>query len=210
MHTPISIVAHTARLVTTTVDRITGDRVEVPLLVAAACQKALSLFCIESRIMYGQAAWIEILENNEPLWAGCWGENYSFWVATQYGEVIDLNASIAHRKRSHTEPGLKSICSPPILWSQEAPKFYRYKPEGVAELDLQDTKDQAYFRQVDDTLCASIPSIDRDAPIDASHFPHESIICPDRRVLDDSRQSFAHFDRVLSVKGIPPVPQFLA
>src|SRR5579863_6399083 len=89
--TPIPVIAQVARAVTETVDRISGDRVEVPLLVAAACVEALKAFGIESRVMYGQAAWIEVLEDGSLIWAGCWGKNIHFWVATQHGEIVDLN-----------------------------------------------------------------------------------------------------------------------
>src|SRR3954447_25547116 len=99
--TSLPIIASVSRVVTRVVDRITGDRVDFPLLVAAACVEALKRFGIESRVMYGQVAWIEVLEDNSLVWAGCWGQNYHFWVATQFGEVVDLNASVAHRKRSH-------------------------------------------------------------------------------------------------------------
>src|SRR5690349_3458324 len=97
--TPLAVIANVSRVVTKVVDRITGDRVDFPLLVAAACVEALKRFGIESRVMYGQVAWVEIIENNgdqSVAWAGCWGENFHFWVATQYGEVVDLNTSVAH------------------------------------------------------------------------------------------------------------------
>src|SRR4051812_33033629 len=99
--TSLAIIANVSRVVTKVVDRITGDRADFPLLVAAACVEALKRFGIESRIMYGQVAWVEVMDDHSLAWAGCWGENFHFWVATQYGEVVDLNTSVAHRKRSH-------------------------------------------------------------------------------------------------------------
>src|SRR5689334_19457121 len=111
--TPLPVIANVSRVVTKVVDRITGDRVDFPLLVAAATVEALKGFGIESRIMYGQVAWIEVLDDHSVTWAGCWGENFHFWVATQFGEVVDLNASVAHRKRAHSNPNLKAVYSPP-------------------------------------------------------------------------------------------------
>lgn len=206
--TPLPVIANVARVVTAVTDRIVGDRVDVPLLVASACVEALKLHSIESRVMYGQAAWIEILEDETPIWAGCWGENVHFWVATEYGEVVDLNASIAYRRRPHDDPSLKAKASPPMLWSAEIPAFYRYLPEGVAEVELTDAGDQ---RKLDLVLqeirekCgpAHVQPVADDSELG---FPNEPILCPGRRLLDDSRDSFRHFDRALSVRGMPPAP----
>ncbi len=201
--TPVAVIANVSRVVTKVVDRITGDRVDFPLLVAAACVEALKIHGIESRLMFGQVAWIEVLENQSVVWAGCWGQNYSFWVATQFGEVIDLNTSVAHRKRAHTDPNLKALYSPPILWSAEVPRFYRFVPEGVAELEITDERDQkryeAVLREVREK-CG--PTHLTGEP----EFPNEPILCPGRKLLDDSLESFKHFDRAISVRGIPPAP----
>jgi hypothetical protein len=37
-------------------------------------------------------------------------------------------------------------------------------------------------------------------------FPNEPILCPERKLLDDSNESFKKFDRALSVRGIPEAP----
>lgn len=201
--TPLPIIAQVSRVVTRVVDRIAGDRVDYPLLVAAACEQALKQYGIESRIMYGPAAWVEVTEDNQPFWAGCWGENFHFWVATQFGEVVDLNVSIAHRKRVHQNPQLKSAFSPPMLWSAEVPNFYRYQPEGVAEIELTDPKDQKKYDLV-------IREIQEKCTLEAiqgePQFPSEAMLCPGRRVLDDGNQSFKHFDRALAVRGVPQAP----
>ena len=206
LSTDLAIIANVSRVVTRVVDRITGDRVDFPLLVAAACVRALEQFNIESRIMYGQVAWIEVMDDHSIAWAGCWGENFHFWVATQFGEVIDLNTSVAHRKRSHSTPHLKALYSPPILWSADLPGFYRCIPEGVAELELKDDADQKRYDRVIQEIeekCqpALIDSTDGDLD-----FPNEPILCPGRRLLDDSRQTFKLFDRALAVAGIPQAP----
>src|SRR5262245_199542 len=120
--TPLEVIANVSRVVTKVVDRIIGDRVDFPLLVAAACVEALKQFDIRAQVMYGHVAWVEVLEDQKLVWAGCWGENFHFWVATQFGEVVDLNSSVAHRKRSHTMPHLNAIYSPPMLWSKEIPR----------------------------------------------------------------------------------------
>src|SRR5215213_3971468 len=117
--TPLSVIANVSRVVTMVVDRITGDRADFPLLVSAACVEALKNFGIEARVMYGQAAWIEVMEDQSVVWAGCWGKNIHFWVATQFGEVVDLNTSVAYRTQAHSSPELKGQFSPPIVWSAE-------------------------------------------------------------------------------------------
>jgi len=202
--TPTPIVANVSRVVSKVVDRLTGDRGEFPLLVAGAVSAALKNFSIDSRVMYGPAAWIEITDQSSPIWAGCWGEHFSFWVATQFGEVVDLNTSIAHRKRSHQDPDLKSIYSPPMLWSREVPLFYRYQPEGIAELEITDPRDLARFEAVMKEVREKCRPEKLQGAAEA--FANEPILCPDKRVLDDSEHMFRHFDRALSVRGIPPAP----
>lgn len=212
--TPLPIIAEVTRIVTRVIDRITGDRVDYPLLVGAGCVEALKAFGIESRVMFGQVAWVEILEETQqPIWAGCWGENYHFWVATQYGEVVDLNTSVACRKRSHTSPELKAIYSPPMLWSKKVPAFYRYIPEGIAEMELMEPADQRKYDLVmseirskcDPKKLTSEPgkTAQTDSDLD---FPNEPLLCPNRKVLDDSKKSFQHFDRALGIHGVPQPP----
>ena len=259
--TPLPIIANVSRVVTHVVDRITGDRVDFPLLVAVACVEALKNFKIEARVMYGKVAWVEIMDDQSLIWAGCWGENFHFWVATQFGEVVDLNTSVAFRKRSHSNPNLKALYSPPILWSAEVPGFYRYVPEGVAELGLEDLveeKDRARYTAVLAEVkskcgfghlpnffpaklsqAAHSPVLSTQAEaLPATHylggskdpltdlgavasaaelaneefdevdlgFPNEPILCPGRKLLDDSKNTFRHFDRAVSVYGIPGAP----
>ena len=84
-HTPFPVIANVSRIVTKVIDRLTGDRSDYPLMVAAATVEALKLHGIDSRIMYGEAAWVEILENHGVQWAGCWNGNIYFWVGTAFG-----------------------------------------------------------------------------------------------------------------------------
>lgn len=206
--TPLEVIANVSRIVCAVADRLTGDRVEFPLFVAACCVEALKCHGIESRIMYGEAAWIEILENQTPVWAGCWGKNFHFWVATSCGEVVDLNSSVAHRKRSHSDPTLNAIYSPPMLWSVEVPRFYRYKPQGVAELDLTDERDIHRYKVAVEEIrekCSPKQAVSAGSE-HPPQFPNEPILCPGRRLLDDSQQSFRMFDRALSVHPFPPAP----
>lgn len=203
--TPLAVIANVSRVVTKVADRITGDRGDYPLLVAAACVEALKAFGIESRIMYGQVAWIEILENHQVIWAGCWGDNFHFWVATQFGEVVDLNTSVAHRKRAHSNPELKAVYSPPILWSSEVPSFYRYQPEGIAELELTDERDRRRFAAVLEEVQEKCTPAHLEKDDDLS-FPNEPILCPGRKLLDDSASTYRHFDRAIGTQGIPKAP----
>jgi hypothetical protein len=202
--TPIAVIANVSRVITKVVDRITSDRVDFPLLVCAAVVEALKNFGIESQVMYGPAAWVEIMPDHQPVWAGCWGQNFHFWVATQYGEVVDLNTSVAHRKGSHSQPSLKAAYAPPMLWAREVPAFYRYEPEGIAELELTEATDIERFEKV----LREINEKCRPEKLqgEQEQFANEPILCPGRKLLDDSEQSFRHFDRALSVRGIPEAP----
>ncbi len=202
--TPAPVIANVSRVVTLVADRITGDRNECPLLVATACVEALKGHGIQSRVMYGQVAWIEVLQDHSVIWAGCWGEHFHFWVATEYGEVVDLNVSIAHRKPAHSDPNQRGMFSPPMLWSKEVPAFYRYQPEGVAEVELTDTRDQRHL----DLVLSEVREKCRPELLtdDVADFPNEPILCPGRKLLDDSVGSFKQFDRALSVRGVPPAP----
>jgi hypothetical protein len=202
--TPPEVIATVARVVTAVTDRITGDRVDYPLLVSSACVEALKQLGVKAQVMYGQVAWIEILEDQTVVWAGCWGNNHHFWVATQFGEVVDLNTSVAHRKRAHSTPHLKPLYSPPMLWSREIPKFYRFAAEGVAELELHLEEDRRKYELV----LREIREKCRPELIAGKEpqFPNEPILCPGRKLLDDSHQTFRHFDRALSVHGIPDSP----
>lgn len=205
--TPLAVIAAVSNIVTRVVDRLMGDRGDYPLMVGAACVEALKVFNIESRVMYGQVAWIEVMEDHSVIWAGCWGENIHFWVATQFGEVVDLNTSIAFRKQAHSTPHLKALYSPPMLWSQEVPRFYRYIPEGIAEIELTDPQDikkrDLVFAEVIEK-CSQLKVDNKpDADLD---FPNEPILCPGRRILDDSKNTFRHFERSIAVQGLPDSP----
>src|SRR5438034_645882 len=93
--TPLHTIAQISKVVTRVIDRLTGDRVDYPLLVAGACSAALGNYGIESHILYGRAAWVEILEDHSVLWAGCWENSQHFWVESEFHEIIDLNSSVA-------------------------------------------------------------------------------------------------------------------
>ncbi len=205
--TPLPVIAQVSRTVAMAVDRLTGNaRVQTPLLVAMGVREALKAFQIQSQVMYGKVAWIEVLPDQQVLWAGCWGKSFHFWVATQFGEVVDLNVSVAHKQQAHDRPELQAQFSPPMLWSKEVPAFYRYVPEGVAELELHDKRDERLF----ELLLAEVrekcipESLETDEA--ALSFLNEPILCPGRRILDDSEGTFRYFDRALSVRGIPPSP----
>ena len=200
----MEVIACVSRVVSKVVDRITGDRVEVPLLVAAASVEALKNFGITAQIMYGPAAWIEVFPDHSVAWAGCWGEHFTFWAATQFGEVVDLNVSVAHRKPSHDKTLAAAIYSPPMLWSLDVPAFYRYRPEGIAELELHDERDRKHYELV----LREVQEKCQPAQIAGKEpeFPNEPILCPGRRLLDDSQGTFKQFDRALSVRGIPVSP----
>jgi len=203
-HTPTEVVANVSRIVTRVIDRLTGDRSDYPLLVALACKHALKNHGIQSRILYGSVAWLEVLENHSILWAGTWGDHFGFWVETELDEVVDLNVSVAHRKKDHNNPDHRPLYSPPMLWSQEVPKFYRYKPEGVAEVAGLGSRDENWLKLALEEI--NLKCTPEALLKDHQDFPNEPMICSGRKLLDDTIQSFRHYDRALSVMGIPSSP----
>jgi hypothetical protein len=207
--TPLPIIAEVSRLVTKVTDRITGDRSEYPLLVACVTTEVLKRLGVDAHVFYGAAAWVEVMDNENLMWVGAWGEHTHFWVGTQYGEVVDLNTSVSFRKRSHLNPDHQPKFSPPLLWSKEVPRFYRYQPEGIAEVELDGERDRRWFDLCLAEVLEKLPQTQAllDIPEDALDFPDEAILCPNRRILDDGAQSFRHYDRAILVQGIPEAPK---
>ena len=206
--TPLPVIATLSRLVTKITDRISGDRSEFPLLVACVTTEALRHYGIAATIFYGQAAWIEVMEDMNLMWVGCWGEHTHFWVVTPQGEIVDLNTSVSFRKRSHSNPLHQPKYSPPLLWSREVPKFYRYQPEGIAEVELDAERDRRWFDLCVKEVIEKLPPLETLLQSEESEldFPDEAMLCPGRKILDDAAQNFRHFDRALLVKGIPESP----
>lgn len=202
--TPLEVVANVSRVVTRVVDRVTGDRSNYPLLVCIACVHALRGHGITAQVIFGKAAWIEVLPDHELRWVGCWSESVHLWVETQHGEVVDLNASVSFRRRTDGMRATDALRSPPILWSSEIPRFYRYAGEGLAQADLLEDRDRRWL----DTCLREISEKCGTSQIEGkeAEFPNEPILCPGRRVLDDSESSFRHFERALGVRGIPAAP----
>ncbi|NDG84060.1 MAG: hypothetical protein EBX52_03360, partial [Proteobacteria bacterium] len=163
---------------------------------------------IEANIFYGQAAWVEVMENHSLMWVGAWGDHTHFWVATPFGEIVDLNVSVSHRKKAHSNPDHQPKYSPPILWSREVPAFYRYVPGGIAEVELDSERDRRWFELCTSEVVEKLGNLEAllgtpEADLD---FPDEAILCPGRRILDDGARSFLHFDRALAVQGLPAKP----
>ena len=206
--TPLAVIATVSRLVTKVTDRISGDRSEFPLMVASVAANALMQVGIGANVFYGQAAWIEVMEDMNVMWAGCWGTHTHFWVTTQFGEIVDLNTSVSFRKKAHSNPLHQPKHSPPILWSREVPSFYRYAPEGLAEIELDSERDQRWFETCLKEISEKLPSKELLFAMkeDELDFPDEAILCPGRKILDDAAQNFLHFDRALMVQGIPERP----
>jgi hypothetical protein len=206
--TPLPIVATVSRLVSKITDRIAGDRSEFPLLVACVAQEALKHYSIPTQIFYGQAAWCEVMEDQSVLWAGCWGDHSHFWLSTQHHEVVDLTVSVSHRKRDHQNPNHLPKWSPPMVWSKDVPNFYRYEPIGIAEIDLEDERDQRWFKACIEEFKEKAPPLSQLLGTSENEldFPEEAILCPGKKLLDDAAQSFLHYDRALMVQGIPESP----
>jgi hypothetical protein len=206
--TPLPWIAEISRLVTKITDRVTGDRSEFPLLVAAVTAESLRLCGIQANVFYGSAAWVEVMENQSLMWAGCWGSHTHFWAVTPFGEVVDLNTSVSHRKKAHGNPDHQPKFSPPLLWSREVPAFYRYLPEGIAEIELDSERDRRWFETAMNEIREKLSEPQRLLAVaeDSLDFPDEPILCPERRLLDDAGRTFQHYDRALMIQGIPPKP----
>jgi hypothetical protein len=205
--TPLPVIAEVSRLVTKVTDRITGDRSEFPLLVASVTCEVLKKFGIDAHVFYGAAAWVEVMENQSLMCA--WGEHTHFWVGTQFGEVVDLNTSVSFRKRAHTNPDHQPKHSPPLLWSKEVPAFYKYVPEGIAEVELDGERDKRWFelclKEVSEKLTEANQLLE--TPLEDLDFADEAILCPGRKILDDGAQNFRHYDRAILVQGLPEAPK---
>jgi hypothetical protein len=207
--TPFPIIAEVSRLVTKVTDRITGDRSEFPLLVSCVTAEVLGYCGIQANIFYGASAWVEVMENQSLMWVGAWGDHTHFWVVTQFGEVVDLNTSVSYRKRSHSNPDHQPKYSPPLLWSKEVPGFYKYQPEGLAEVELDGERDKRWFDLCVKEVLEKITDVKAllETPLDDLDFPDEAILCPGRKILDDAAQSFRHYDRAILVQGMPEPPK---
>jgi len=207
--TPLHVIANVVRVVTQAADDVTGDRNGYPLLVADGCVEALKSFGIEARIMYGQAAWLEVLQDHTVLWAGCWDGSFHFWVATSFGEVVDCNASVSHRKPlTQTREGTplpRPLHSPPLLWSAEVPRFYRYQPEGIAESLPEGDREKRWRDAVLAAVRAGCGPARAPRSVEPE-FPDEPILCPARKLLDDTHGTFKLYDRAIAVTGIPKAP----
>jgi hypothetical protein len=87
------------------------------------------------------------------------------------------------------------------------PNFYRFVPEGIAELELHDPTDQERYakvlREVSEKCRPEFARATDEADLD---FVNEPILCPGRKLLDDSVGTFKLFDRALAVRGMPPAP----
>jgi hypothetical protein len=203
--TPLALISLITRVVGKSVDQIFGDRTAYPLYTVLACVEGLKYFGINALPIYGKGAWVEVLEDHRVVWAGFWQNEFHFWVQTEYGEIVDLITSVAYRKKIATYPTQSVLYSPPLLWAKEVPNFYYYKPEGVAELegDQQINEDFKKYKALLDRTLFECQAFQEEQP---PSFINEPLLVSGRKILDDTHQSFLHFDRVLSLKGIPQAP----
>lgn len=201
----LALIAHASRITLSIVDRFLDQRAAQPIVVSQTLHEILKRYHFESLIHYGHAAWIEIREDEQPIWTGAWGENLWFWLETAHGETVDLAA--AHSFKLPDGSGHHSLRSVPLLWAKEIPSFYRYHSHGWAETDLEEpaTKNlwQPILRAIEDL---ELPTLGTEAQ--PSDFPNEPIVCSGRRILDNSAADFRHFDRALSIFGMPEAPNF--
>ena len=204
--TPLPVIAKVCQVVSKTLDQVIGGRGDTPLLVATACAEALKSLNIGAQVWYGKAAWVEVLDDQSAVWAGAWGaEEFHFWTVTEFHETVDLYVSQSSKKKGvHPLGELKPLYSPPILWSSEIPKFYRYHSEGIAEIDRDAAEAGAYLEKILERIRKHCRPelLDEAAP----QFPNESIICPDRKLMDDIQGSFRFYERAILVHGIPAAP----
>jgi hypothetical protein len=203
--TPLALIATITKTVTSITDQLTGDRSAAPLLVAKACQYALGLCQIQSDCLYGSAAWIEITEAHSPLWTGCWDSNVHFWVQTEFQETVDLNVSVATRQKFDPTSQIKTIISPPMVWSKILPKIYCYDPHGIAEFGSLSESELTMLNTTFERIQKSLSTDITKEPV-ADDFPNEAILCPNQKVLDDSKGSFRTLDRAVGIHGLPDLP----
>lgn len=229
--TPLSTLTTVTQRVVAITDRLVGDRGYAPIFVAKVLEHALKLEDISAAVIYGEAAWAEVVpdENGNPRvqWGGRWHQdpgsqdagNFYFWVETRFGEWVDLTAaSISRGSRP------KALWAPPLLWSRSVPSFYKFKPHGMAEVEFTEPNQLKLFN----LACEEIAALRQDsmAPKDPatessdllsgllSGLLNEPLLISrlgehgqrDLQVVDDSRQSFLNFDRALSVLGLPEGP----
>lgn len=200
--TRLEIVGAVSLVVTSVVDRLTGDRADQPLLLAVGTQAALRVLGVHSEVIFGEAYWVEVLENKEPVWAGSFGGEKHFWVFTQENELIDLSLSVAYRRKVRAPQEQKATLSPPMIWCSRTPRFCRYEAQGIAEIDPASEKDLRLARQLTTQVEAEMIRL-RNSEFKDVSFPNSPILCPNLQVLDDSLMSFQQYDRVLGVRGIP-------
>jgi len=197
--TPLPIVAHASRISMILAERYLTDRTRSPLFLAYGLSEALKCFGIKSRVMFGNASWLEVMEDHTVLWAGAFGDRMHFWLETEFHETVDLYTGAAHRAESGSH--LKAKYSSPNLWSKEIPAFYKYRAEGIAEADqVDDPTLQLYLKEIREQ-CALVNQSDENAA-----FFNEPFICNERKLMDDSKGSFKQFERAVQVRGIPKAP----
>ena len=123
--TPIEIITTVSQRVIAITDRLVGDRGYAPIFVAKCLEHALTLEDIPAAVLYGEAAWVEVLPD-QIQWGGRWhqaggsDQDFYFWVETKFGEWIDLVAPAIARGGSP-----RAKWAPPLLWSRSIPKFFK-------------------------------------------------------------------------------------
>ena len=199
--TPINIIAETSRIASKLIDNVTGDRSRHPVMVIEAVRYALKKYSIKSSICFGQASWIEVLEDMSLEWVGAWDKKKHIWLITSFNEIVDLNISVSYRIKK--ENGLKSLYGPPMIWSKKLPKFFRLKFEGFAEFNIETKEEKKYLKIIYkniDSKCSF------DLLPEEPEFSNEPILCPNRKVLDNSEMHFSHFKRAIDTLSIPKPP----
>ncbi len=199
---PMGRVATVTSTVCQVVDQILGFRARYPLITATVCLEALKLTGAKGSVRYGRACWVEVLEGGLTRWGGAWQEGeFHFWVETNGGEIVDVAAAATARipqvgGRAPVQYG------PPILWSKEIPQFYRYETLGDAETNPDDVEG----KKILENLFSRLQRSDLARNPLPEQFLNEPILISGKRLLDDEKQSFLHYDRALRIRhpGKPP------
>ncbi len=196
--TELSIIESTIGWIPLLCDRLTTDRADAPLFVAACVREWLSAHGVSSRIFFGRAAWILLMPDEMPVWAGLWEKAPYFWVETEFKETVDINACITHRRMLATSLEFQNAVPPPMLWSREVPKFFRFAPDGLAELPMDSEKERDLWERA----LAEMRDLKEKKP----RLPNIPIVGPNRKVLDSEQGLFRRYDRALQIRGIPAAP----
>lgn len=178
-----------SRGVVLSTERVTGDRTSYPLFVYTALKALLTTHGHGGRIFYGKAAFLAV-ENERQSWFVFGEKRPYFWIETENKETVDLNVFRLIKKMG--------FLGPPLIWSKDIPIFYKYVPEGLAEVDEKEVSESSVFQSILKGASQAQSS---------EEVVNEPIIFPDRKMLDSEQEEFATYEKLLNLSTVekPPI-----